>query len=43
MGSGTTAVAARSLGRNYYGIDIVQEFVDMAIKRLARESELPDV
>ena len=35
IGSGTTALAARSLGRNYYGIDIVQKFVDLANRRLA--------
>jgi len=36
MGSGTTAVAAKKLGRHYYGCDISQEYADMARKRLAR-------
>jgi len=36
MGSGTTAIAARSLGRNYYGIDIMQKFVDLANRRLEK-------
>jgi len=36
-GGGTTAIAAQSLGRNYYGIDIMQEYVDLAIRRLAAE------
>ncbi len=35
IGSGTTAIAARSLGRNYYGIDIMQAYVDLANRRLA--------
>lgn len=36
MGSGTTAVAAKKLGRHFFGCDISQEYVDMARKRLAR-------
>lgn len=35
MGSGTTAVAARKLGRNYVGIEISGEYVAMANARLA--------
>lgn len=36
LGSGTTAVAAKQLGRRCLGCDISQEYVDMANKRLAR-------
>jgi DNA modification methylase len=38
MGGGTTAIAARSLGRNYFGIDVMQQYVDLANRRLANES-----
>ncbi len=42
MGSGTTAVAAHKLGRDYIGSEISQEYVDLANKRiepyLAQES-----
>jgi modification methylase len=34
MGSGTTAVAARNLGRNYIGVDISPEYCRMAEERL---------
>lgn len=34
MGSGTTAVAAKLLNRNYIGIDISPEYCGMAIKRI---------
>ena len=34
-GSGTTAAAAASLGRNYIGIDISEEYVEKANQRLA--------
>lgn len=36
MGSGTTAVAARTLGRDFIGIDISPEYCKMADERLAR-------
>ena len=36
IGSGTTAVAAKKLGRHYFGCDISQEYVDMAHKRLVK-------
>ena len=40
VGSGTTAVAAKKLGRRFIGIDINQEYIDIALKRLeAIESE----
>jgi DNA modification methylase len=35
IGSGTTAVAAIQLGRNYLGIDISQEYIDLSRKRIA--------
>ncbi len=34
IGSGTTAVVARRLGRNYLGIDLSAEYVDLAARRL---------
>lgn len=37
-GSGTTCVAAKSLGRNYIGIDCAQEYCDIAEQRLHVES-----
>jgi site-specific DNA-methyltransferase (adenine-specific) len=33
MGSGTTALCSRLLGRNYIGFEISQEYVDMANAR----------
>jgi len=36
MGSGTTAVVARKLGRHYFGCDINPEYVAMANERLSR-------
>ena len=35
IGSGTTAVAAKNLGRHYIGFDISEEYCDMARKRVA--------
>ncbi len=37
MGSGTTAIAARNLGRSYIGIDISPDYCKMAEKRLGGE------
>ena len=36
MGSGTTAVVAKKLGRHYLGYEIVKEYCDMAKERLSR-------
>lgn len=38
MGSGTTALAAAELGRNYIGIDKEQKFVDLAKRRVEEET-----
>lgn len=38
MGSGTTAVGAKILGRNYIGFEICQTYCDMAEERLTRKS-----
>ncbi|MBP5083743.1 MAG: site-specific DNA-methyltransferase, partial [Methanomicrobium sp.] len=35
MGSGTTAVAAKQLGRHYVGIEISPEYCQMAEERIA--------
>ena len=37
MGSGPVAKAAQTLGRRYIGIELVREYVDAAINRLAQE------
>jgi site-specific DNA-methyltransferase (adenine-specific) len=37
VGSGTTTVAAKNLGRHYIGIDIAQEYCDIANKRMETE------
>lgn len=37
MGSGTTAVACKQLGRNFIGFEISPEYVDVANKRLQQE------
>lgn len=34
MGSGTTAVACKNTNRNYFGIELSQNFIDIAQKRL---------
>jgi len=44
MGSGTTAVAAIRLGRNFVGIDINKEYIDLARKRIANvQVHLPHI
>lgn len=37
MGSGTTAVAAKELDRNYLGFEITKEYIDISNKRLKDE------
>ena len=37
-GSGTTAVAAKRLGRNYIGIDVSEEYNDIARERMCTET-----
>ena len=39
-GSGTTCKMAKKFDRNYIGIDISQEYVDMAIKRMEENNRL---
>lgn len=34
MGTGTTAVSAKKLGRNYIGFELQQEYIDVANKRI---------
>ena len=36
MGSGTTAVVAKKLGRNYVGIEINPKYIEIAKKRLSK-------
>lgn len=44
MGSGTTALAAIQSGRNFVGIDISKEYVELARKRTAHEQiRLPNI
>jgi len=40
IGSGTTAIAAQQLGRNYIGIDICEEYCQMAEERLIQKQLL---
>jgi DNA modification methylase len=37
LGSGTTAIVARKLNRNYIGCEINQSYIDIAKKRLTEE------
>lgn len=39
IGSGTTAVVAKRLGRNFFGCDISKEYVEMALRRIAQNRE----
>ena len=39
LGSGTTAVVAKQLGRNYIGIELNKDYVEMAKQRLANVTE----
>lgn len=38
MGSGTTAVVAKRLGRRYVGVDLLRQYVDMASERVTNLS-----
>ncbi|HHE65772.1 MAG TPA: site-specific DNA-methyltransferase [Bacteroidetes bacterium] len=38
MGSGTTAVACKQLGRNFIGFEISKKYVDIANKRLSQQT-----
>jgi site-specific DNA-cytosine methylase len=40
MGSGTTGVAARKLGRGFIGIEMDKKFFEIAVSRLADESRM---
>jgi DNA modification methylase len=40
MGSGTTGVTAIQKGRNFVGIDIARNCVEIARKRLLREQQI---
>lgn len=37
MGSGTTAIACKQLGRNFIGIELEQKYIDIANERLKKE------
>ena len=39
MGSGTTAVVAKKLGRKYVGFELEEEYIEIAKRRLAEEDE----
>jgi len=43
IGSGTTALACKQLGRNFIGIEAIKEYIDMANKRLSQESLTKDI
>lgn len=42
VGSGTTAIAAKNLEKNYIGIDTNKEYVDIALRRLKEQSEFSE-
>ncbi|MBI2459145.1 MAG: site-specific DNA-methyltransferase [Parcubacteria group bacterium] len=43
IGSGTTAVAAKKLGKNYIGIDANKNYVEISERRLKELDETPDL
>ena len=40
MGSGTTALVARELGRNYIGIELNGDYIKLANQRLSQQKML---
>lgn len=38
MGSGTTAIVSKRLGRNYVGVELNREYIDISKQRLLKES-----
>ena len=43
IGSGTTAIAAKKLGKNYIGIDTNEKYVKISEKRLKELDNKPDL
>jgi len=43
IGSGTTAVAAKKLGKNYIGIDANEKYVKISERRIKELDEKPDL
>ena len=39
MGSGTTALACKKLGRKFIGVELNKEYIDIALKRLKNQEE----
>jgi DNA modification methylase len=42
MGSGTTAVVCRHLGRHFLGFELIPEYVELARRRLAGSAARSD-
>lgn len=43
LGSGTVAVVAKSLGRNFVGLELNRKYIDMARRRIANPKTGPEV
>ena len=43
MGSGTVAVVAKRLGRNWIGIELNPEYIEMAYRRLDKTVYQPEL
>ena len=43
MGAGTTAVVAKRLGRNYIGVELNQEYINIAERRIANETRVTEI
>lgn len=41
MGSGTTGVAALQMGRKFIGVDLEEQYINLAVKRIARAIQNP--